>query len=300
MDTLIFLGVILVLMCMIFGLLVFIKKKHVDYDEMIEEFQTEAVASLTKVENDLLQEKDKVADKIKESYERKIKEYKKYVHTVEKLSRTTSEANTHNILTEIKKELVADYAIKSAQMKILSNVFLPNKTASGEIYPVKIDHIVIMRTGVYIIDTNEFTGDVLYGVTKGKAKELSLILDHLFPTEEVKSEKTIVLRKERDNINGLNVTPVDDPKKHVMTGAAALNHLLENQLGQFSTIPILYFDHHENNFVNYSHSKTPFVFDDKPKLYQFFLKQLKEGNKVHSEFELEKIRNVIESLSIDY
>ncbi len=296
MDTLIFLGVILLLMCIIFGLLVFIKKKHVEYDELIDSFQTEAVASLSKVENDLLQEKEKVADKIKKSYEKKMNQYKRYIQTVEKLSRTTSEVSTHKMLTEIKKELVSDYTIKPSQMKILSNVFIPDKTINGEIIPIKIDHIVLMRTGIYIIDTNEYDGDVLYGITKGKAKELSLILDHLFPIEEKDTEKTVVMKNEKDNLNGLNIIPVDDPVKQVMTGVSVIKQLLENHLGHFSVTPILYFDHHENNLINYSQSKTPYVIDDQETLYTFFLKQLEDGSPIHSEFELEKLKNLIESV----
>ncbi|SFE65691.1 Nuclease-related domain-containing protein [Bacillus sp. OV194] len=296
MDINILLAVIVVLICIVLGVLLILKKKNKHYDEMFEEFQTEAVENFSKVEKELQQEKEELVDKLKEDYESKISDFKEYVRTVEKISKTASEVNTHNILTEIKKKLVLEGTIQPFELKILANVFVPMKKADGEILSIKIDHIILMKTGIYIIDTNEFHGDILFGITKEKTKQFSFILDHLFPSEENETEKTIVFVNKNNDSKELNVISVDDPSKQVMAGVNILNQLLEKHFHYSSIAPILYF--HANKLINHSQNKIPYVFDDKQTLYKFFVRQLDGYPTVYSIDELEEIKNIIENVSL--
>ncbi|MGG1576267.1 nuclease-related domain-containing protein [Fictibacillus sp. NRS-1165] len=296
-NKILLLTTIVVLIVIVLGVLLILKKKNKNYDQMFEEFQMEAVENLSKVEKDLKQEKEQLVNQVKEGYESKISDFKEYVRTVEKISRTTSEVNTHNILTEIKEKLVLEGTIQPFQMMILDNVFFPFKKANGEIGTTKIDHIVLMKTGIYIIDTNEFHGDILYGISKENTKQFSFILDNLFPSEDDETEKTIVFVNKNKDPKELNVISFDDPSKQVMSGVDNLNQLLEKHIQYNSITPILYF--HANKLINYSQNKIPYVFDDKQTLYKFFMRQLDGYNDVHSEDELEKMKNIIENVSIN-
>jgi vacuolar-type H+-ATPase subunit H len=287
---------ITVLIFIIIGILSILKKKNKNFDKLFEEFQMEAVASLSNVEKDHKKEKEELVNKVKEGYESKISDLKEYVRTVEKISRTTSEVNTHNILTEIKQKLVLEGAINPFQMMILDNVFVPTRKPDGEILTTKIDHIVLMKTGIYIIDTNEFHGDVLYGITKENTKQFPFILDNLFPSEEDEAEKTIGFFNKNNDPKELNVIPIGDPSKQVMAGVDLLKQLLEKHIHYNFLTPILYF--HANKFLNYSQNKIPYVFDDKQTLYKFFVRQLDGYNDVYSEDELEKIKNIIENVQV--
>ncbi len=296
LDIEMMLAAVLGLMVIILLLLLVINKKTKGFEAALDELEAEAAISMDKVENEFKSKEKELKKTIKDEYEVKIGSFKEYVSMVEKISRTSSEVKTHKILTDLKEKLVAAGTVKSPEMAVMSNVFLSLKNADEEMHTTKIDHLVLMRTGVYLIDTKEFDGNILYGATKEKAKEYSVILDNLFASDETETEKTIVIRKNSGGQAGVSVTSIDNPAEQVMDAVDTMNQLLENRPKE--VVPIFYFDHHGNKFINYSEGESPFVFDNKETLSEFFVKQLEEGEKRYTEDDLVRIKNKIENATI--
>ncbi|WP_082235249.1 nuclease-related domain-containing protein [Halobacillus massiliensis] len=298
MDNILLMLVIVVLVFIIIGLIVSIKNKLKHYDQMMSEFESEAVVSLTKVEKDFENEKEKLALKIENDYKAKLENFKTHVEKVEKISRTTSEVKTDMLLTNLKKNLITEGMIRPLQMYVLSNIFIPFKKNNGEIQPVKIDHILLMRTGIYIIDTSEYHGNVFYGITNDRAKEFSFILDDLFPLQEKDTEKTIVVSNKHVDQLGVNLNTAESPAKQLANGVEALSQLLAEHEDYKTVTPLLYFDLHGNRLINFSELKTPYVFADKQKLKDYFVREAKEENKIYSDEDLENIKYLITNGSI--
>ncbi len=298
MEMIFFIAVILVLLCVVIGLLLFIKKKHKDYDRMIEQYQMNATASISEMENNFQQQKEEEVEEVKDVYETKIDEFKDYIHCIEKLSRNESEINTHNLLTEIKENLVLQGMINPLQMLIIPNVFLPFKTDKGQIRSAKIDHLVVMNTGIYVIGTKDWHGNVLFGLSKEKANEFPFIHDNFYAPYEQEAEKTIVYMQVDGNPNELKVRAIADPTRRVMTGARSMEELLEVHVGEAHITPVLYVNHGNSKLINYSQREIPPVFDKLDTLYDFFVKELENKDDLYSIAEIEDIKNFIENTHI--
>ncbi|WP_210367537.1 nuclease-related domain-containing protein [Bacillus sp. REN3] len=292
-----FLAVIVILIFTVFALLAFLMRKTKKHREAIEQFEIEAVASLEKVEKDLEKQKEHWLDKAREDYQAKIEGFKEYVNGVEKISRTASEIKTHTNLMEMKERMVSKGLITPSEMKVVSNVFLPVLAANQAIQPAKIDHIVLMKTGIYIIDTVEIDGEILYGMTMEKAKEFSFVLDHLFRGGEKSGERTIVV--EADHIGEIKMKPIDNPAVKVMQDVDLVKQALDTQVDYFSLTPILYFDPEAAQLRNFSEQSIPYVFNDKKTFEGFFASQLERGGSLHTEIELERIKKIIEQANLN-
>ncbi|MGP4081844.1 nuclease-related domain-containing protein [Pseudalkalibacillus sp. R45] len=297
METIFFIAIILVLVCVVIGLLLFVKKKHKDYDEMMEEYQMKATASIAEIENNFKKEKESEVENVKESYELKISDYKEYIHSVEKFSRSSSDIHTHKILTDLKKKLVSNGKIDSLQMLMMANVFIPYKTADGELQSTKIDHLIVMKTGIYLINTKNWKGKILYGISKEKAREFPFLHENLYYSEDKETEKTIIYSNSESHPSELKVRSVDEPTKQVMIGYKTINELLEEHYGTIHMTPILYINNN-TDLINYSSNVVPLVFDQIEPLYEFFVKEIDGRADLYSVSEIEEIKNLIENVHI--
>ncbi len=290
----ILIGLIVVLLSLVIWLLFFLKKKHKDFDRLIEEYQQETAISLAKVENNFKMQNEETIQNVKEEYENKITEYETYVDSVKKFTRNETEINTHKTLLEVKNELIRQEAIKPLQMMILPNIYLPQKKVDDEIQSIKISHIVLLSTGLYMIDTKDWEGNILYGITKEKSKEFSFILDEFFPALESHTEKTIVSVNRYDDGKELNVKAYEAPHQQVVAASASLEEILQGSLEEISITPILYFGHWNKRVQNLSQASLPKVIDEESSLYDFFEQELKNRAPLYSVAELERTKELIE------
>ncbi|MBM7554873.1 NERD domain-containing protein [Thalassobacillus pellis] len=291
------LGVVIIgLVLVVFVLMFFLYRINKANKKVLGELEVEAVSTINKVEEKYKHREKEQKEKAKKDYEKKVTEFKAYVHDMEKISKTTCEVNTYHILSSLKEKLVTEGTIKPSEMIILPKVFLPSNT-QDDISAVKVGHIVLLKTGIYLIDTKAFQGNVFYGITKERAKDFSFILNDLFPMEEKEIEKTIVFDNRQET--GLKVVAVENPAKRVMEGVDHLQPIAEKHTVHNPITPILFIDHHGNQLVNYSKTTTPYVFDDQEALTRFLVKRLEECDSIYTEDELEKLKHSIENAGMD-
>ena len=81
-------------------------------------------------------------------------------------------------------------------MHIMANIFLP----SNEFNDIeRISHLVLTRTGLYIIDSQLLKGHVYQGISDKQFNELPM-MEHVFSTLDLdaKSPQTLVLDQNED------------------------------------------------------------------------------------------------------
>jgi hypothetical protein len=93
----------------------------------------------------------------------------------------------------------------------------------------------------------------------------------------------------------MNYYSVGDPASKVMAGTERVKQLLKEHVNTSAITPILYFDNHGNDLINYSEVRAPYVFNDQISLSKFFTRQLEEGSTIYTEGDLEKIKTMIEN-----
>jgi len=241
---------------------------------------------------------------LQKKYEDEIKDLKSYYKGIEGQLRNFGEINTHKILVDLKTELVENDEIKPDQMLILSNVFVPYRDKNGKLVSRQIDHLFLMSSGVFIIESKYWQGNIMYGVSKSKAKEFSFILDKLYPKNKMNDEATIIFTEnfETNSENGnkstesLKVLSYGDPSSQVKGAAAILSQLFKDHGENIFVTPVLFFNNSKKKFMNYSSNKEPFVSEDEKSLREFLIDKIKNKN-FFSEEQLRKMEKIVKDVN---
>jgi Nuclease-related domain len=257
---------------------------------------------LKRVSQEIL-EKEKM--EIEQAYEGKIHVYENQLKTLQnqineyrKYSRNFGEVTTHHILEKMREELVTSEVISSIDdIIIMGNVFIPfiNQNQDVHSHSRQIDHLVISRKGIFVIESKYWKGTILYGLNKKRANEFSFILEAFYPKIKDQDEKTIVFRSPSDagENKEIQVVSYDDPAKQVKSAAWTLNQFLKSKGINIYCTPIVYFGYQEKNFKNYSNLNEPLVYDKEKEFINLFSNELTSRKNIEH-INLEQIKNIIE------
>ncbi|MFJ5965374.1 nuclease-related domain-containing protein, partial [Bacillus sp. NPDC093026] len=141
------------------------------YEDHLAQAHTEASVALQQAEVMIDNQKYAFLNE-KEFLKNKIEKMDKYINNHKKCSRNTSEVITHTILTELKDKLISDGKINENEMVIMGNVFVPYDD-NGETKTRQIDHLVILPSDIYIIETKYWRGTVIHGINHKNAKSIA-------------------------------------------------------------------------------------------------------------------------------
>ncbi len=75
-------------------------------------------------------------------------------------------------LIQLKDKLVKDEKIRETDMIILSNIYLPSRNYTNT---RKIDHLVLTRTGIYLLDSKYWSGHILHGINENQFEEVPYV-----------------------------------------------------------------------------------------------------------------------------
>src|SRR5699024_1145189 len=142
-------------------------------------------------------------------------------------------------LLNFKNKLVTEERIRESDMYILSNLYLPSRNFTNT---RKIDHLVLTRTGLYLIDSTYWSGHLSHGVSDEQCDEITYLegILHLLNLDSQK-EQTLIFEKENDV--KVSVNYYNDTIKETATTAEKLRNVLKLQ---FDVVPIIYFNPRDN------------------------------------------------------
>ncbi|MED1124350.1 nuclease-related domain-containing protein [Bacillus atrophaeus] len=251
----------------------------------------------------LISSKDQAFENLESQYKNTIEKKDQYIKALEKYKRNKGETLAHMILIEIKNNFVKSGAINEDEMIILGNVFIPTKF-KDQYDTRQIDHLVLLPTGIYVIETKHWIGKILHGYSKKAAGEYSFILEMMYPKLTENEEKTIVIRnddintREENSRDGeLKIVSYGDPAKQVLSAAMCLKEFLEQHDEKFNWVQaILYFGYRNdglNEVVNFTTKKYPDVLTSETDLRSYFEKELVSKRKRYRQKDLKKIKDII-------
>ncbi|WP_176585776.1 nuclease-related domain-containing protein [Priestia megaterium] len=293
-----------------------LRKKQKRYSDELIKAQTEAAVSIAAKEEVYESEKKQVIlqqeeyyneliKKINQQHQLEIIKSNKYIKSLEQFSRNRGEVLTHKILTALKANLILQGKIKEDEMIILGNIFVPY-TFNDEVRTRQIDHLILMTTGIYVIETKYWRGKILYGLTTEKAKDFAFLLTSLFPNIQKDQEQTLVFVKNQNNDAEeskleMKALTYDNPGQQVTRTAIALKNYLEKHNKKYNFVTsILYFGYpsdEENNVTDYSSKSNPKCFSNKENLCAYFEKQINERKSKYTSRDLTEIKKVIEDIN---
>ncbi|MEO2282954.1 nuclease-related domain-containing protein [Bacillus licheniformis] len=219
-----------------------------------------------------------------------------------------AEVITHTILTELKEKLISEGKINENEMVIMGNVFVPYEE-NGETKTRQIDHLVILPSDIYIIETKYWRGTVIHGINRKNAESIandfSFVFEQLFPKANSDTEKTIIfmknsnIDKDSEQKNSINISYYDNPRNQVMDTMYKLRNFLITYNNKFNYVePIVYFGYpedKENRVIDYS-TKDKNRFTSKASLCEYFKNEVLKPAK-YTVDEIQQIKRIMQKVN---
>ncbi|MFE0391418.1 nuclease-related domain-containing protein [Bacillus licheniformis] len=284
-----------------------LKNLEQTYQDHLVQAHKEASAALQQAEvmninqkNEFLNENDFLKNKIVKMDE--------YINNLKKYSRNSGEVITHTILTELKEKLISEGKINENEMVIMGNVFVPYEE-NGETKTRQIDHLVILPSDIYIIETKYWRGTVIHGINRKNAESIandfSFVFEQLFPKANSDTEKTIIfmknsnIDKDSEQKNSINISYYDNPRNQVMHTMYKLRNFLITYNNKFNYVePIVYFGYpedKENRVIDYS-TKDKNRFTSKASLCEYFKNEVLKPAK-YTVDEIQQIKRIMQKVN---
>ena len=240
-------------------------------------------------------ENKKQVTKQKEEFEVTVNGKEREIDALKLFSKNKSEYVTDMRLIGIRDRLVKEKRIRREDMHIMANIFLP----SNEFNNIqRISHLVLTRTGLYIIDSQLLKGHVYNGISGAQFQELPM-LKQVFDTLDLNTQapQTLVLDQHEDNHSKLSFINYSDQLSAIETLATDL----QTELGlKYKPTSILYFNPKHDKDVtisNYAQSSSVKVLVGPEQLDEFFNKFVFHGRIQYNVDELQNIMDKIESFN---
>ena len=240
-------------------------------------------------------ENKKQVTKQKEEFEVTVNGKEREIDALKLFSKNKSEYVTDMRLIGIRDRLVKEKRIRREDMHIMANIFLP----SNEFNNIqRISHLVLTRTGLYIIDSQLLKGHVYNGISGAQFQELPM-LKQVFDTLDLNTQapQTLVLDQPEDNHSKLSFINYSDQ----LSAIEKLATDLQTELGlKYTPTSILYFNPKHDKDVtisNYAQSSSVKVLVGPEQLDEFFNKFVFHGRIQYNVDELQNIMDKIESFN---
>ncbi|MCG1009404.1 NERD domain-containing protein [Salinicoccus sp. ID82-1] len=263
------------------------------------------------LQKDYAKEKENLVEKYESDNETQRLEHKKEVSTLnEKYHDETTLLNnklsslrqftvdkgeylTDLSLIQLKDRLVRNEKIRETDMYILSNVYLPSRNYTNT---RKIDHLVLTRTGLYLIDSKYWKGHILHGVSESNFEALPYV-ESFFDLLDLDKSKEQTLIFEKDDEKNVSVNYYNDTIEETKISAEKLKNIFKLQ---YDVVPIIYFNPQDNgnySISNYSTDPSIKVLVGEEELENFFMKYVFHGRFQYTVKDLDEIAEAIFQLN---
>lgn len=289
-------AIVVAVICFILFIIA-LKSKKKAQQKVEEQYKTREQKLSDEHEEELEKERienKKTVTKQKEEYNATVSSKNREIDALKLFSKNQSEYVTDMRLIGIRERLVNEKRIRPEDMHIMANIFLP-KNEFNDVQ--RISHLVLTRTGLYIIDSQLLKGHVYNGVSVAQFKEQPT-MEQVFNTLDLDRQEpqTLVLDQNEDE-NSLSfvnyTTHLNDIEKLAGDIQTELNL-------KFTPTTILYFNPKNEGDVtisNYAQSSNTKVLVGPEQLDEYFNKFVFHGRIQYNVEDLQRVMDEIESFN---
>lgn len=239
-------------------------------------------------------ENKKQVTKQKEDYEATVNAKDQEIDALKLFSKNKSEYVTDMRLIGIRERLVNEKRIRPEDMHIMANIFLPKNNFSDI---RRISHLVLTRTGLYLIDSQLLKGHVFNGINANQFKEQPM-MEQVFDTLNLDKQtaQTLVMDQndDKDSLSFVNYT-------NYLNEIEKLAGELQTELNlKFTPTSILYFNPKDEGAVtisNYAQSTNSKVLVGPEQLDEYFNKFVFHGRIQYNVEDLQRVMDEIETFN---
>lgn len=247
------------------------------------------------MKNQLAVQHSKERSEMQEKHSNEIHMFQKLIADLREYTKNGAEVSTHETLQYMKRGFVEQGIILDNEFHILPNVFMRNQHGRNDF---RIHHLVLSKTGMYLLETKEWTGKLIHGLTKENASIYSFMIDEIGKyQQEIEKEETFEYITGEDSLT-IQVKNEGNP----VYRAKKLSHILYNCLKEMQVVkenikPIVYFYNEDGKEVqDLSEEKTPRL-KDREQIVTFFRNEMLTEKVIYTSQELEKLREIINRMN---
>ncbi|MDR4983718.1 chromosome segregation protein [Bacillus cereus] len=249
------------------------------------------------MKNQLAMQHSKERSEMQDKHSNEIHMFQKLIVDLREYTKNGAEVNTHETLHYMKRGFIEQGIILDNEFHIMPNVFIRNKRGGNDF---RIHHLILCKTGIYLLETKKWTGKLIHGVTKENASIYSFMIDEIGKyQQEVEKEETFEYITGEDSLT-IQVKNEGNP----VYRAKKLSYILYNFLKEMqvdivkeNVKPIVYFYNESGKEVlDLSEEKTPRL-KDREQIVTFFRNEILTGKVIYTDQELEKLREIISRMN---
>ena len=249
------------------------------------------------MKNQLAMQHSKERSEIQNKHNNEIHMFQKLIANLREYTKNGAEMNTYETLHYMKRGFIEQGIILDAEIQIMPNVFIKN---NSEINDNRIHHLILCKTGIYLLETKEWEEKLIHGLTKENAGIYSFMIDEMGKyQQEVEKEETFeyIVGKDSSTIQVKNEgNPVYKAKKLSQILYNCLKEMQANSIKE-KVKPVVYF-YNENGkeIIDLSSEETPRL-KNREQIVTFFRNEILAGKVVYTVQELEQIREMISRMN---
>jgi len=222
---------------------------------------------------------------LSESYQREIEKLVIENEEIRKNYKNQGEIVTHQILENFKSDLIRKKIIPPDEMIIMPNIYIPDGNGTTR----QIDHIILLSTGIYVIETKYWKGHIVLGLTRNNSQRFSFLADIV----DSEKEETLIFGKSESG--ELTVKTYENPICQVQQTAVILSNYLQSQDIPSWINTLLFFNYDVKELHDWSDNSIVKRVANKEQLHQFFINELTSKNRIYGAFQLNNIKHLIEN-----
>ncbi|MEC2706872.1 NERD domain-containing protein [Bacillus thuringiensis] len=255
------------------------------------------IENMRMMKNQLAVQHSKERSEIQNKHNNEIHMFQKLIANLREYTKNGAEMNTYETLHYMKRGFIEQGIILDAEIQIMPNVFIKN---NSEINDNRIHHLILCKTGIYLLETKEWEEKLVHGLTKENAGIYSFMIDEMGKyQQEVEKEETFeyIVGKDSSTIQVKNEgKPVYKAKKLSQILYNCLKEMQTNSIKE-KVKPVVYF-YNENGkeIIDLSSEETPRL-KDREQIVTFFRNEILAGKIVYTVQELEQIREMISRMN---
>ncbi|HFJ9280294.1 MULTISPECIES: NERD domain-containing protein [Bacillus] len=255
------------------------------------------IENMRMMKNQLAMQHSKERSEIQNKHNNEIHMFQKLIANLREYTKNGAEMNTYETLHYMKRGFIEQGIILDAEIQIMPNVFIKN---NSEINDNRIHHLILCKTGIYLLETKEWEEKLIHGLTKENAGIYSFMIDEMGKyQQEVEKEETFeyIVGKDSSTIQVKNEgNPVYKVKKLSQILYNCLKEMQANSIKE-KVKPVVYF-YNENGkeIIDLSSEETPRL-KNREQIVTFFRNEILAGKVVYTVQELEQIREMISRMN---
>ncbi|PEW14278.1 MULTISPECIES: NERD domain-containing protein [Bacillus cereus group] len=255
------------------------------------------IENMRMMKNQLAMQHSKERSEIQNKHNNEIHMFQKLIANLREYTKNGAEMNTYETLHYMKRGFIEQGIILDAEIQIMPNVFIKN---NSEINDNRIHHLILCKTGIYLLETKEWEEKLIHGLTKENAGIYSFMIDEMGKyQQEVEKEETFeyIVSKDSSTIQVKNEgNPVYKAKKLSQILYNCLKEMQANSIKE-KVKPVVYF-YNENGkeIIDLSSEETPRL-KNREQIVTFFRNEILAGKVVYTVQELEQIREMISRMN---